>query len=328
MMDAMLATCDLTDVMIDSGGYTNHQIWRKELSGEKPAAKEVKIDDYIQACRVLDGKVWQYVMLDRPKVPEESHRNLAAMLDAGLHPMPVMLISEPIERALELRGINPHVCVAGAVDNTTRYMEKRFKEVYAASGIGIHGLGYARHPGILTVPVASGDASSWCVGGQYGHITRYEYETGPERISWRDLSTEGAQTRNARTRWLDYLNTKLNVSYDQLIDPSSYRRICGVPAMATAYAFMRLSHHASKRGTRLFLAVPNAGWLSVVVALAGSANDQGYFDYPTARELVLDLNATLNAEPAQYFDRARSILRDFTTWETALPTLGRTGQCA
>ena len=98
--DMLSALLETTNVLIDSGAFTNHQAGLKG----KPAT--ATLPSYVEFCRKIDTRAWNYIALDVIGKKEKTRANLQAMLDAGLKPMPVFVYGEDYDRVGSLCEIN------------------------------------------------------------------------------------------------------------------------------------------------------------------------------------------------------------------------------
>jgi hypothetical protein len=102
------------------------------------------------------------------------------MVQAGLKPMPVLVMGEPLESVKEFVKINEHICVAGGVTQPIEFMKKRYASAHAISGgvAKIHGLGFVKLPHFWQTTLFSVDSSSWMAGQRWGIGTQYDRVKG------------------------------------------------------------------------------------------------------------------------------------------------------
>ncbi len=188
------------NILIDSGAFSNFWAKVKSAKGQK-TGKPVTLDEYISYIKTnLDKKVWQYIALDVAKDAKASNRNLAAMVDAGLTPMPVYVEGNSADDVSGIMQINKRVCVAGGVSSNDHYIRNRYKTVYEASDktAKIHGLGFGRFPDIFCVPIRSDDSSTFATGSRFGNVCRYSKVSGFVNGNWKLLKPDADPKKRSR----------------------------------------------------------------------------------------------------------------------------------
>jgi hypothetical protein len=304
-IDLIEALSPYCRVMIDSGAYSNYYSGREAIKQGK-TFNGVTLPEYMQLLHDrFHGKVWQYIMLDVVRDPVASERNWLTMLDAGLVPMPVVVYKQPLDNMAELAAINPHICVAGGVETTIQWSASRYQAVYKASGgvAKIHGLGFVKHPAIYQLPLYSIDSSSWCSGGQYGIITRFDPKKGLYGVGWDKMPK--------RPDIVDYLTRTCNVPVAWLNERKYYRRHIGVPGMVTVYANLEQHRFAATKQRKIFLAVVNYAWMQELTAAVQACGDRT-FDYPKAREFNEYLRSMTKPQQTDAIVKA---IKESTAWQ-------------
>jgi hypothetical protein len=148
----------MINLLVDSGAFTAFR-----------SNKPIDLDKYIGFCKNIDGKVWQYIMLDVIQNHTLSIENLNKMVDAGLKPMPVWTVTDSVDSLKNMFKINEHICVAGGVDQPVSKMIHRFRTACKeVPGIKIHGLGFVKIPEFYKLPLFSVDSSSYSAGQRFG----------------------------------------------------------------------------------------------------------------------------------------------------------------
>lgn len=278
-------------ILIDSGAFTNYNNRLKRAKGARSSKRDVELDDYITACKAFDGHVWQYIALDVIRNPDASQRNLQAMLDAGLRPMPVFVETDPPDftQMERFMSISEYVCVAGGVRSNAHYAHYRYQQAFKASGerAKIHALGYMRWPTLFQLPLHSCDSSTFATGSQYGWLCFYDRRTGVARRHWKRLT-------NWRTdpvaRQMLTVMRRCQVPYDVLSSPAHYRGMRGLTVLVSVLGYLNFMRHAAEYGVHLFLACSTITWVDAVAAVWATWDGQ-YFDYPASLAFQRELQS-------------------------------------
>lgn len=165
--------------MLDSGGYSIASL-----------GMNITLDDYIADLHAgLAEQFWQYVSLDEPLNWPKSKAYTDAMVKAGLKPMCVLTADAPVEAALELAEINPHICLAGGINEDLPYYAARIAKVYQLTEgrARVHGLGFTRKTAAAKTKVYSIDSSTWSVGKQYGNFSVFDPIEGCRQFNTKKL---------------------------------------------------------------------------------------------------------------------------------------------
>lgn len=302
---------DVADILIDSGAFTNIQIRRKAaLSGRPPHAPTIELEPYLEACRTrFHNRAWGYIQLDKVFDPRTTRENLDRMLDAGLVPMPVLVLGEPYERMAELVRINPRICVAGGQRGTAS-VQARYQKAYAASGgqALIHALGFCRFPTIWRLPLASGDSSSYSAGSRFGQAMAFDQIKGLTTIPFEYL-------RRSRERKPGYsklvgVMRRCGIPLDDIRDPELLRGSYGLGSVASVFAHLQYSRASSRQGFQLFFAVSGQHWTTIIASVAAARTGPDRFDYYRARAIQLDLQRAARDGVRPYVDRVQRLLAE------------------
>jgi hypothetical protein len=225
--------------MLDSGAYSG---WTR--------GREVDLDAYIRFAKYNERHVDHYVTLDvipgrngrRDKSPEaveqaaqQSYRNHCAIKDAGLHPIPVYHMDEPV-KWLEQMIADGEKYIALSPSLRARRKEiarwLRFCFKHVPPRCKVHGLGLtsASLIGRWRHRLASVDSATWVLSSangviiipRYGADDRPDFSLLPRYIAVTDrLIANGAhiETTDHLERvhqWLDAVGVRLTrVRYDQ-----------------------------------------------------------------------------------------------------------------
>lgn len=312
--EMVLALSPYVDILIDSGAFTDYGQKKKALAAGK-RHDGITVEEYIAACKRYHGRVWQYIMLDVIQNIEASRRNLAAMVGAGLKPMPVFIYPESYDEVPELVKINPHICVAGGVDAKRRFAQQRYQLTYKASGgeARIHGLGFVKHPDIFRLPLASVDSSSWCSGGRFGSISHYVPRTGFTTVNWREVK----QDMHPRL-WLHL--QRCGIKPSDLSTVANHRQNFGIPAMTYAFAYLQLHQHCYSEGIRFFFAMPTTTWTQQLISIVAHTDTKANsFDYHAARATSIRARELAKRDPEAFTQWAVSVVKEKTAWQERLP---------
>lgn len=306
---------ELADVMIDSGAHSNYALSLKYLSSQdkKHLKKIVPLQTYIDMCKkYFHGTVWQYIMLDVIKQRGESLQNLSEMVRQNLTPMPVLVIGQGVEEVPELMGVTGWLCVAGGVNAGGFDIRKRLVEVKNAGGenLKIHALGYAKIPQIFSDPLDSVDSSSWCGGGQFGHVSRYHQYRGFENMGWKELMGKGKSVnRQKQLKFLQYLQKELALTPQQVLDYRKHRTTTGITAVSTIYSYLKFAKHCEQHGIKYFFAVPGYTWLEALVGVMDNWTETGADYYKCVASAVELKN---NRGTKKYLTKMRRMIQNGT----------------
>lgn len=292
------------DMLIDSGAFSN---WQRSI-GKTKSGSVFTLHEYIEACKAhYHGRVWQYIALDVVKNPPATERNLQAMLDAGLTPMPVFVYPQPYEAVSRLVDINPHICVAGGVEADDRFIWQRYQKVYKADPrVRIHALGYVKWPHMFQVPIYSCDSSTWTGGQRFGIVRHFEGHKGLRNYYPR-LDAKHAADPDVRSFILSH-----NIAPRQLYDEANWRGGASIPNLLTTFGYIQAAQFAREHGRLLFLA---AGNITQIIghAAAVACSRGARLDWPQARALYLHLNSLKGSAQV---DAIVSIYERHTLWNT------------
>lgn len=302
------------NLLIDSGAFTNY--W----DGVKAAAKgkehnPILIEEYLEAARLMDGNVWQYIMLDVPMNKEASDRNLRTMLDAGLTPMPVLVEGEEYSRMEELVEINERVCVAGAVRTGDLYIYQRYQKAYDASRgkAKIHGLGFGRWPDILSLPLSSADSSTSTNGARFGAVNTFDPELGLPAVRRPVFKLKRLPER--AKRMVD-MARRCNISLDDLQDNDNWVGAHSLQQFLTSFAFLQFMQYLRRvTGKDYFIVFPHLSQASYLLrinlAVMETAHDHGQaFDWQQAKPFADELKAMPNEQFKQEAHRILGAWKD------------------
>lgn len=311
------ALSDTVMFLIDSGAFSAWANKMKRLTGKHVANEDVQLEPYIQYCRdKLDGRVWQYIMLDVPRDTEASAANWNKMLNAGLKPMPVMVLGWGKDEAREFAATNTHICVAGMVLSARGYAARRVQETYESTGAQIHALGYGRWPDIFRLPMFSADSSAIQNGQKWGWLCRYERKYGVEFFRVQ-AGMEGLSRakRDAAVRVITELTENWGVTREQVLDIRNSRGGISLSRATTAYAYLNFTADVWRSGRVYFPAHPTESSLLITWGVISAMKAGGKVNYRETVEAIKELQDLRKRNFGQYLATVRAILRkktDFT----------------
>lgn len=246
-----LGTC--ANVLIDCGAFT---AW---MTG-----KEITIDEYIKVCKQrLHGKVWQYIALDKIRVPAETRTNLQKMLDAGLTPMPVWVEGMDENEIPGLVDINEHICVPGGTKSSDDFIYHRIQTAHKVTNgrAKSHALGFLRFPDIFRLPLFSGDSSTFSNGSRFGVFARFSPDKGV-------VGMRLDQVRKS-PEFLQHM-LKCSVPKDHLYSEKLHTGGASFLTFNTVFAHVKYSQFCLAKGFRYFWAVPDVAWLNRICSVLNS----------------------------------------------------------
>lgn len=272
LKDIVAAIAPYTNILIDSGAWSNFQNRIKKPTDTKFSVPVVTLEAYIDYCRSVHGLVWEYVSLDVYRDRKGTDHNLQAMVEAGLKPMPVYIEGYHEDDLARILKINLRISVAGGVGANDSYIKKRYKDIYELSGQKalIHALGYGRYPGIFEIPVSSSDSSSYSTGGQFGNLMIYN-PGGWIKLHWKDLY----KPNPLQKLFLDELY-KMGVRPAQVVDTDLYHHSpYSIQSFFSTYAYLNFMDHIADHGKLYFFSTTSTDWLLIILVCLACENEWG-----------------------------------------------------
>ena len=190
-----------TEWVLDSGAFTANS-----------QGKEIKLDDYIDACKALMETAPEPVeifALDVIGDHEATIRNTEKMWEAGIKAIPCYHVNEPEWVLEKIAKEYPKIALGGmAVLRGRRrrdWVKECFDKIWPKK---VHGFGVADKEGCLIVPWDTTDASSWIMGPQaYGRWRKFGYLGIRDVVGLRSELTEVRRLEEmSRTIWKDELD--------------------------------------------------------------------------------------------------------------------------
>jgi hypothetical protein len=311
--ELMLALAPYADVLIDSGAFTDFTKTRNALAAGTQYTP-ISVDEYIDACKLYRGKVWQYIMLDVIENAVASKQNLDRMVAAGLRPMPVFVYPESPDIVPELVAINPYICVPGGVEGRLQFVRQRYQFAYAKSDgrARIHGLGFVRHPDMFRLPLASVDSSSWTTGARFGVVSYYTPRGGTTRSLWHEITQE-----REPSLWRHL--QRCGIAPSDLSDPSNHKSNYGIPSLLSVFASVQQHQHCYRYGLRYFFSVARSLWIRQLLCVVSTVDHQtNAFDYHAARRLSLKMQDVEKNDFALFVKWCVNVLSTCTDWQTEI----------
>jgi len=262
-------------LLIDSGAFSAHRL------GER-----IRLTYYTEACRYyLDSpQVWGCIQLDVIGNAEGSRRNLMAMVDSGVRPMPVLTSDAPLERLQEYQQVNDRICIAGALGSfigREEWINARYRQAHATVPTAqLHGLGYIRWPDMYSSGLTTCDSSTHSAGERYGLFGKFNRGTGIEYLTLPERK-KGLQALDPK--WLEFIRdcgaSKAEINDEELFG----RGAASFVAFAQSVATGLWSQYSAKHDMKVFLACSN--WIAAARIMIGLryALPDGRFDWPKAR---------------------------------------------
>ncbi len=289
-------------VLIDSGAFSAHRL-----------GVRIRLTNYIEACKyyLASPQVWGCIQLDVIGDEEGSLRNLHAMVDAGVNPMPVLTVDAPYARLQEFQQINSRICIAGALGTfhgKEAWIQNRYLQAHAAAPTAqLHGLGYIRWPEMYSLGLTSCDSSTHSAGERYGLFGRFSRGNGIKYFTTAERRAKGISAE-----WQEWIRdcgmSKADINDEQIFD----RGAASFVAFAQSTACALWSVYSRRHGVNVFLAASN--WIAaarILIGLRYSLAD-GRFDYHKARAEF----RACQVKPKQRLDRISEtleVLREQTT---------------
>lgn len=172
------------------------------------AGKSIDVDEYIEACRSVEGDALEIFGLDVIGDHIGTRRNNERMWEAGIDAIPTFHIGEPWE-ALEAMMHRPKVALGGVARGAKGRNDWLLQCVARAWPKRIHGFGLAGRNFINLLPFHSVDASSWAFaparcGNWAGYTGKQVHLHGTARVKGNKLSNDfwiEVLEHQRRARW-------------------------------------------------------------------------------------------------------------------------------
>ena len=253
------------NVMIDSGAFTKFNA--------KGDFAHINIDSYCSFLEKYSSICEKYVMLDVVGNAIESRKNYEIMLSRGLLPMYVMtMFDKDYSYMLDAVERNNHICVAGGVTTKSRWIEKRFQDIFVKSNskAKIHGLGYVTWPKMLQLPLYSVDSSSWKAASLRFGSLQY-FNNGLKAISYKEVMKGKKLT-------MEHIKVLRNLKLTpQLFARSDYHKgNYSIECLSGIQANIAMQKICKKNGLDLFLACSNQMDVEKLVYVNNNYKDLSY----------------------------------------------------
>lgn len=272
-----------TELLIDSGAFSVAR-----------AGDTIDLNEYISFLKAHEKNLWQYIQLDVVGDVGASRRNLRKMLKAGLTPMPVLTADADIADMAELVEINPHICVAGGVHESSEYYRSRVEKAYRASGgkARLHGLGYTRGIEVVSTRCYSIDSSTWSCGIRYKAYAVFDRLKGVRQFAMSKYKHKPFKQYPKLLQ--DYL---IRNSIDPAIidTPVFHEGNLSFLAIAGACAALDFVRFCASKGVRCFLAVPTE-WSLAIIACALNHYVPNGINWKAAQADIPEVSAMLGVE--------------------------------
>lgn len=255
------------NVMIDSGAFSSHTL-----------GKEINLDEY---CKFLEKYSWmaeKYVTLDCVGDENKTKKNYETMLARGFNPMYVVTTTENdfdyLRAAVEN---NRDICVAGGTAIRSKWMDKRFQDVYRETSgkARIHGLGYVNRKSMFNLPITSVDSSSFNACQRYGGLFYFQ---GSEIKKINKYSINKS---------LVFRNELYQVGVKDL-KSSDFRGGYSIQNLISYKAWIKYQKFAKKNNLDLFLAFNNKIDIDRLVYINRNINNLCYEELAALKKLGVD----------------------------------------
>src|SRR5262245_58194099 len=184
-----MATDPLITLMLDSGAFS---AWRQNktipLADYIAFVKEVKdsVQTYLNLDAIPGSKDRRRTRKDAETAAEQSRRNLKAMKDAGLRPLPVFHQGERVDWLKQmLKDAEDYIAISTNKnqpdDDEREFLDLTFSVLCDEKGwplVRVHGLGVAHVDLLRRFPFASVDATSWQTPARFGKVYVPPYVDG------------------------------------------------------------------------------------------------------------------------------------------------------
>lgn len=301
------ATKPYSKHMLDSGGFS---IATLGLS--------ITLEDYMADLEAgLADQFWQYVSLDEPLNWPKSKRYALEMAANGLQPMNVLTADAPVEEAQELVELNPHICIAGGVNEDLPWYADRIAKVWKQSEgkARMHGLGFTRRVAAVRTKVFSIDSSTWSVGKQYGNFTIFDPHYGCRQYNTkRTLTKNGLQTKPELVRLFMRHGVRMT-HLKRIIDGETRSRAQGtIIDLLSCRAWYEYSEFMRQRGVTFFFAVNALNAIAPLMAVVKA--DLDGVSIPEIEDYSWKLYDSVKDDFDFFLTEVTTILRRLTERET------------
>ena len=287
----LLSTKGYINLLIDSGAFTAHA-----------AGKPINPKEYITFCKRIEGKVWQYIMLDIIGQASASMLNFKKMLKAGLNPMGVWTKYDTVHNLKELAEHNDHVCIAGGVGTESKKMVARFRQaVQEVPTIKIHGLAYVKVPQYYKLPLYSVDSSSFTAGVRFGTLPVFNYKTGlmtSFTVSQLKVAKVSTIPEELKKLWVS-----LGLKPSERMNKELYTGNFSVQAVQAAKAHLDMMRYAKRPAVdrQYFLAIGKESELNTVIVTNWSAHvNSGKVNFKEVEKICKELRELLKTDVPKY----------------------------
>jgi len=158
----------MLDLFLDSGAFS-----------AKTQGVKIDIQKYITFIRQREDLLTVYANLDVIHDAEASYRNLRIMERAGLNPLPVWHLGEPLSYLKRYVSEYEYIALGGMVTQVVgvpiaKYLDQVFQEIICDSSgfprVKVHGFGLTSVPLMWRYPWYSVDSTSWVQSSRNGMI--------------------------------------------------------------------------------------------------------------------------------------------------------------
>lgn len=308
------------DILVDSGAVTNHNQDIKQAKTGKRSVALITLEEYKEACKDYDKWVWGYLTLDEINNPKQTYEQFVSLLDAGVHPTPIMQPSDNIEhlKFYVAHSKNHRLAVGGIAGNTgsnsLNFGLAYYSYLYAQSGklARIHTLGVLKWPEILQVEgVKYTDTTTHIGGMRFGEVGHYDKHTGFTKL--RILNPRSIGDPDKRNRLFGLL-AECGLKPADIGNYDNYHGAYSIPTAATFYAYLQFHRHAKERDLTYFFVESQARFISGLLSVLSAAEER-HFDYYAAKDKFFELKA-IEKSGGDLVSAYIEILERKTAWDT------------
>lgn len=282
----VLSELGLINFLVDSGAFTAYH-----------AGSEISLPDYMEFCKRVHDKCYQYIMLDVIANPVRTRQNLDTMLQAGLKPMPVFTIGEEFSVVKELVEYNECICVAGGAATKGPVMQARIQKAYKASKgkAKIHGLAFVKYPLVAQLPMITCDSSTYTAGNRFGMACIFDKVNGMRQVPYKEGLRKGELLSS---RYMSGLTPA------QINNDDTFKGTLAPQVFQSYQSYIEMEQRFSYYKRKYFFAMTNIIQLSCLIVTLECQKKFGRYDHTYGCKLYKEISA-LSKKPKEYINRIK-----------------------
>lgn len=257
------------NIMIDSGAFTKFNA--------KGEFSHVNIDDYCRFLERYSDMAEKYVMLDVIGNAEASKKNYLKMISRGLNPMFVVTMYDTdYDFMREAVKRNHNICVAGGATTKSKWMQKRYQDIFRFSNqeARIHGLAFVTYPLMLQLPLFSVDSSSWKAAPLRFGSLQY-FNRGLKGLSYKDV----LRGRKSLSLEQQKVLRNLKVTPQMFSNMEYHKGNFSMEALSGLHANITMQKVCKRNKLDYFLAASNLMDLEKILYVNDNYNDLDYLKF-------------------------------------------------